>query len=196
MFTFTGLTSFMGLNSSGVSHFGNSLPWGWCDVAIPHYPIKWRIYQEKSLAGVRRLLDGTRTVQPGNAVMADGDGNIADVELTPERAVWLDPTDGFFVHTNHFLGAPYANRADLPPILEDSVPRLERITSLVRQAGPKLDVEKLKSILSDHENYPVSICRHAERMCTSASLIAEPERGLMHVCAGNPCDGDFVTYQV
>lgn len=196
MFTFVGLTSFMGLNSKGVSHFGNSLPWGWCNVAIPHYPIKWRIYHETTMDGVRAVLNQTKTVQPGNYVLCDGKGDIADAELTPEGIVWLEDTDGFFVHTNHFLGEPFASRADLPPLLVDSVPRYERLRSLVKANVGKIDVPMLREFLSDHEHYPTSICRHEESMYTSASMIAEPERGLMHVCAGNPCTGEFVTHEV
>lgn len=198
MFTFVGLTSFMGLNSSGVSHFGNSLPWGWCKIGIAHYPVKWRIYQETSLPGVHALLDGTKFIQPGNTVLCDGEGRIADAELTPEGNVWLEDRDGFFVHTNHFLGEPFASRPDLSPLGADSLTRYSRIRSLVADSYGKLDQSLMAHILADHDNYPYSICRHSEAagIPTTASMIAEPERGVMHVCAGNPCSGNFVSYEV
>jgi isopenicillin-N N-acyltransferase-like protein len=70
--------------------------------------------------------------------------------------------------------------------------------SLVEAQLGSIDVSSLKTILSDHENYPTSICRHEELpgIRTSASLIAEPEQGVMHVCAGNPCSGEYVTYRL
>ena len=198
MMTFAGLTSYMGINAAGIGNFANALPWGWCQVGIPHYPFKWRVFQETNLEGLRRLCAETKTVQPGNYVFCDSEGEIADVELTPEGAVWLDNVEGFFVHTNHFLGEPFASRPDLPPLVADSVPRYHRLHSLVKEAYGQIDVALMQEFLSDHDNYPVSLCRHEEYpgIRTSASLIAEPEHGLLHVCAGNPCEGEYVTYHL
>jgi isopenicillin-N N-acyltransferase-like protein len=196
MMTFAGLTSYMGINAAGIGNFANALPWGWCQVGIPHYPFKWRVFQQTGLEGLQHLCDETKTVQPGNYVFCDGSGRIADVELTPEGAVWLEDKEGFFVHTNHFLGEPFASRPDLPPLLQDSVPRYHRLHSLVKESYSKIDVPLMQEFLSDHDNYPVSLCRHEAYpgLRTSASLIAEPECGALHVCAGNPCEGEYVTY--
>ncbi|MBX3065090.1 MAG: hypothetical protein KF726_19065 [Anaerolineae bacterium] len=196
MMTFAGLTSYMGINSAGIGNFANALPWGWCQLGIPHYPFKWRVLRESSLTGLRKLAAETRTVQPGNYVFCDGSGEIGDLELTPESAVWLENREGFFVHTNHFLGEPNASNPELRPFLADSIPRYERFHSLVNEYRGSIDVPLMQSMLSDHDNYPTSICRHEKYpgICTSASLIAEPEQGVMHVCAGNPCTGDYVTY--
>jgi isopenicillin-N N-acyltransferase-like protein len=196
MMTFAGLTSYMGINAAGIGNFANALPWGWCEFGIPHYPFKWRVFQESTVDGLRRLCDETKTIQPGNYVFCDASGQIADVELTAEGAVWLEDREGFFVHTNHFLGEPFASRADLAPFLADSVPRYQRLYSLVKEAAGRVDVSLLRQFLSDHENYPVSVCRHEESpgLWTSASLIAEPEHGVLHVCAGNPCQGEYVTH--
>ena len=198
MMTFAGLTSYMGINAAGIGNFANALPWGWCQVGIPHYPFKWRVFRETSIDGLRRLCDETKTVQPGNYVFCDSSGEIADVELTPEGAVWLEDREGFFVHSNHFLGEPFASRPDLPPLLQDSVPRYHRLHSLVKESYGEIDVPLMQQFLSDHDNYPVSLCRHEKYpgLCTSASLTAEPERGVLHVCAGNPCQGEYITYCV
>lgn len=196
MMTFAGLTSYMGINSAGIGQFANALPWGKAQVGIPHYPFKWRVFQQADLTGIRHVAENTNTVLPGNYVLCDASGEIADLELTPEGCVWLEDKEGFFVHTNHFLGEPFASRPDVPTPVEDSVPRYERFYSLVKEHYGKLDVPLLQKILSDHENYPVSVCRHEDvpGIRTSASLIAQPERGLLHVCAGNPCQGEYTTY--
>lgn len=198
MMTFAGLTSYMGINGAGVGSFANALPWRWCGVGIPHYPFKWRVLRQRDLAGIREVCEQTKTVQPGNYVFCDGRGNIADVELTPEGCAWLDDDDGFFVHTNHFLAEPFASRSELSPFLSDSIPRYHRFRELVTSHVGQIEVSLLQGILSDHSNYPVSICRHEEfpGLRTSASLIAEPEQGLLHVCAGNPCESEYVTYSL
>jgi isopenicillin-N N-acyltransferase-like protein len=88
--TFAGLTSFMGMNAAGISQFGNSPPRGWCEMGIPHYPIKWRIYRERNMVGLKKLPANTKTIQPGNYTMCDGEGEIADAELTPQGPNRLD----------------------------------------------------------------------------------------------------------
>ena len=198
MLTFAGLTSYLGINSAGIGSFANALPWGWCDVGIPHYPLWWRIFRERDLAGVRSVLEQTHSVQAANHIFSDQNGGIADAELTPDGVVWLDDRDGFFAHTNHYLGEPYASRPDLPSFLADSQPRLERMRGLVRQNLGTLDVPTMQRFLSDHDGFPTSICRH-ERLpgfWTAASMVAVPQHGVMYVCAGNPCEGEYVEYHV
>jgi isopenicillin-N N-acyltransferase-like protein len=198
MITFAGLTSFLGMNSAGVGCFANSLPWRWCKVGIPHYPVCWRVFRESDLSGVRRVLDETDTVQAENHLFADGSGAIADAELTPEGVAWLEPEDGFIAHTNHFISKEYGNRADLPVVIPDTVPRYERMRNLLGAHVGKLDVATMQELLSDHEGYPRSICRHEGLPLSStiASMISIPERGILYVCRGNPCEDEYVEYKV
>jgi hypothetical protein len=60
----------------------------------------------------------------------------------------------------------------------------------------RVDVGMLQRHLSDHSNGNRSICRHPDAKDdnqTVASIIAEPGR-CMHVAAGPPCKGRYVTY--
>ena len=51
--------------------------------------------------------------------------------------------------------------------------------------------------LSNHENYPLSICSHRDKEYhTTACVIAEPTRGLLHVARGAPCQNWPVTYKL
>ncbi len=206
MLTYAGLTSFIGMNSAGVANFLNSLPWGWCKVGIPHYPVCWRIYRERDLAGVRRVLEATDTVQAENHLLADGSGAYADAELTPEGVSWIDDRDGYLVHTNHYLAEPHATNPRLGATVAYSLTRGERLGSMIKEHYGEIDLSLLHRFLTDHEGHPTSICRH-EGMpdgtpegpkigWTAASIIAVPERGVMYVCAGHPCQGEYVEYQV
>ena len=196
MLTFAGLTSYLGINSAGIGSFCNALPWSWCKVGIPHYPLWWRVFRERDLAGIRSVFAETESVQAENHVFTDQSGAIADAELTPEGAVWLDDREGFFVHTNHFLAEPYASR--LPAYLPDSKPRLERMRGLVCDRLGHLDPASMQTFLSDHDGFPTSICRHetSPGFWTTASLVAVPQHGLLYVAAGNPCEGEYLEYQV
>jgi isopenicillin-N N-acyltransferase-like protein len=75
------------------------------------------------------------------------------------------------------------------------------VESLIREKYGRLTLADLKAFFADHAGFPRSICRHAEaetgRAMTSIySVIGEPDRGLLHVSAGNPCESEYFTYEL
>ena len=210
MMTFAGCCAYMGINSAGISQFATALPWppgpvrtddretGSEGVAIPHYFYKWRVFKAESLNEVRAIAAQTVPKLGGSYMLSDSSGEIACVELCPGGAEWL-PCDGSFcVHTNTHLSDKNAFRQDMPLFLEDSIPRYRRAFERFSKLPDNANRGDIAAILGDHDGYPVSICRHQPypSYATSASLIAEPRKGLLHVCAGNPCIGEYRTYSV
>jgi isopenicillin-N N-acyltransferase-like protein len=208
MWTFGGQFGYHGLNSAGVAHFANSLgggpPWRF---ALSHYPVKRMMLEHQRLADIRALLDRVPVCSSGNYVVCDGDGMIADIELTPEGYHLFEGDGrGFLAHANHFLCAAHATPANHQASLPDSFVRQERITALLASKEGRVTVEDMKRFLADHHGQPTSICRHPHdgpdhpsvtaRGRTTASLIAEPAAGRMHVCRGNPCAGAYQTYEL
>jgi isopenicillin-N N-acyltransferase-like protein len=208
MWTFGGMLGYHGLNDAGVAHFANSLgggpPWR---VGLPHYPVKRLMLEQRSLDDVLSLLRRVPVCSSGNYVLCDGSGRIADVELTPEGFALLeDRGEGFLAHSNHFLCGPYACPATDAASVPDSFPRLDRMRGLLRGGFGHLTVEDLKRFLADHEGQPTSVCRHphggpdhpsvSARGRTTASLIAEPAAGRLHVSRGNPCLAAYTAYDL
>lgn len=208
MWTFGGMLGYHGLNEHGVAHFANSLGGGpgW-KFALSHYPIKRMILECRALDEVRRLLKAEPVCSNGNYVLCDGQGNIADVELTSDGPVEMPRTeDGFLVHANHYLCGAYSCETNFSQSLPDSFLRQKRMDELVRGRFGALTVGDLKSFLSDHAGHPTGLCRHSHEGTdyavlpasgrTVASLIAEPDRGLLHVSRGNPCENAYATWSV
>jgi len=104
---------------------------------------------------------------------------------------------GYIIHTNHYLSnkLEYLNKYGAEQRSIDSIQRLRRFDELLKKERGNITVDKLKEFLSDHANYPYTICRHGE-MKTVASIISEPESHCMHVSAGNPCEGRYYTYEM
>ena len=208
LWTFGGQIGYHGINSAGIGHFANALGGGpaW-RFGLPHYPIKRMMLELRSLSGVFELLRRSPVCSSGNYVLCDGDGRIADVELTPEGfEVIEDGGDGFITHTNHYLCGAHACPANYEQSVGDSFPRLDRIRELVSSKFGSITVDDLRGFLADHSGFPTGICRHphdgpdhvsvSARGRTVASLIAEPATGRFHVCRGNPCESTFATYQL
>ena len=208
MWTFGGMLGYHGMNEYGVAHFANSLGGGpaW-RFALSHYPLKRMLLEQRCLADVRRLLKEVPVCSNGNYVLCDGLGEIADIELTSDGPLEM-PAEGLgaLVHSNHYLCPPHACAENFARSLPDSFPRQQRMQELVRSRLGRLTVDDLKEFLRDHDGHPTSLCRHphvgADDLVlpssgrTVASLIAEPDRGRLHVARGNPCEAVFVTYDV
>ena len=142
-----------------------------------------------------------------SCAFCDGEGRIADVERTPEGfALLVDACAGVLALSNHFVCGPYACPDNDAASVPDSFPRLQRMRELVSSKFGRLTVENLKQFLADHEGQPTSICRHphngpdhpsvSARGRTTASLIADPQEGRLHVSRGNPCVVPFTTYRL
>jgi isopenicillin-N N-acyltransferase-like protein len=84
------------------------------------------------------------------------------------------------------------------PATEHSKFRYRRLTELVEHisgAGAINSFSLLKNILSDHQNRPLSICRHENEQpdhnATIFSVIIDLNQRKLGVAVGNPCDNMF-----
>lgn len=208
MWTFGGMLGYHGVNEHGVAHFANALGGGpgW-KFALSHYPVKRLIFECRTLEQVRDLFRRVPVCSNGNYVLSDGQGNIADVELTSDGPFEVPASsEGFLAHSNHYVCGAHACEANFQQSLPDSFGRLDRMTARIRERSGSIRVEDVKSFLSDHEGHPTGICRHAHHGAdypglpasglTVCSLIAEADQGLLHVARGNPCENPFATYSV
>ena len=208
MWTFGGMLGYHGINSRGVAHFANALGGGpaW-KLALSHYPLKRVLLEQISLRRVVSMMHGIPVCSNGNYMLADGSGAILDVELTSDGPIMaVAGQKRFLVHSNHYLCSEHACDANFRLSLPDSFPRFDRMRALIDSKFGSIELGDVKRFLSDHDGYPVSICRHSHDGpstpmlgCsgkTVAALIAEPQHGRLHVALGNPCENPFVTYSL
>ncbi|HUG13945.1 MAG TPA: C45 family peptidase [Thermomicrobiales bacterium] len=209
MWTFGGMIGYHGLNALGVAHMANDLGDGGPGrrFAMPHYPVKRMMYECTTVAEVVALLRRVPLWSNGNYVLCDGAGSILDIEATSAGPELIeDDGRGYITHTNHYCSARYATEENAAATYADSFPRLARINAFLADRSGSFSVGDLRAALSDHANYPTSICRHASSSnpddgfetagVTAAALIAEPEQGRLHIAPGNPCSSPFTTYEL
>jgi len=196
IFTFAGQLGYVGMNQFGLALFANALyDYQW-QLGLPKYPMKRAILEQPTVAAAVELLSRLRLCSANNLVLADGQGQIADVEVRPEGiALFADSHPGRRVHTNHHVTPEF--EALETNSLADSCPRLDRMNALIQEHWGRLTVERLQTFLADHANDPGGICRHGESGFHSISgYIAEPARGVLHVRRGHGCLGSWHTYTV
>ena len=196
MLTWAGQLGYAGMNEHGVANFANALyNFTWRE-ALPHYPMKRRMLEQRTAADCVALLRENRLCSAGNIVLCDGAGNIADVEVRPEAAaIYRGAKDDVLLHTNHYLTPEFAAHED--GHLPDSPERLERARMLIEAQWGRWTVDRLKQLLADHEGAPAGICRHGSAGIHSVvGYIADPAAGMFHVRRGYGCTGAWTSYRV
>lgn len=196
MFTFAGQLGYSGINAYGVAQFSNALyNFDW-QPGLPHYPLKRTMLEQRTVDECISLLKTNRACSAGNLVIADGTGDIGDVEVRPDEVkVFEDSRPDARLHTNHYLTPGFATYEN--GFLCDSVPRLARMRQLIDQSWGGITVDTMKAILADHEGTPGAICRHGSQGLQSiAGYIAEPAKRCLHVRRGAGCDGVWSVYSV
>ena len=200
--TQAGLIAYIGLNDRGIGMCMNTLPAPSRRLGVPHYFAVRTIYETTTLDDAVQTVRRAARAIPGNVILTTHQGP-ADLEITVDDVhVLRDEGTGLVVHTNHCLHPDLVPINDDFPELIQSKPRKARIEKILGRGDRSLSIENVKTALRDHENYPKSICRHANEHPTNGfwasvfSVIIEAEIGRMHVSRGNPCEKPYETYQL
>jgi len=196
MFTFAGQLGYVGMNQTGMCLFANALYDARWRLGLPKYPMKRVLLEQSSVQAAIELLRRHRLCSANNLMLADGQGQVADVEERPEGvAVFTDAQPVGRLHTNHYLTPEFSGFETNS--LADSCPRLDQLRALVAAEWGNITLAKMQAILADHSNDPGAICRHgAGGLHTISGYIAEPAQGVLHVRRGHGCLGTWQTYVV
>ncbi len=96
----------------------------------------------------------------------------------------------FYIHSNHYIFPPFKNGPQ--KISASSLNRIKKGIYLLNHSG-ELNLEKIKSILSDHRGFPLNICRHqnGDMSMTLASGIVDINNWSVYAANGNPCQNKY-----
>jgi isopenicillin-N N-acyltransferase-like protein len=128
-----------------------------------------------------------------NWVLASPEGAV-NIEGSATSAVSrvLD-ADALLVHTNHYVEPGMVRFEGDPELAEHSAIRCDRAQKLAEDPGP-LTATRLRTILSDHEHAPDSLCRHGDETETVFWCVADVSAGAITYGLGNPCASEAQEY--
>ena len=204
MYTYMpGMIGYLGINGAGLSCLGNAVVCPDWRAGFPRYLVVRRALEQETVAGAVAAIRGLERASSINLLLSDRAGVIRDVELTVDEVAVIEPGPAGLAHANHYVHDAFRACDLLRPILPDSEERLDRMGGLLGGIAGDDRLAAAKAALSDHTGYPTSICRHYDAdgpptywHQTIASLIAEPAEGRLHVCFGNPCQREYVTFDL
>ena len=200
-FTWAGCVAMTGINENGLSHFTNILLCPKAVVGVPWNIICQKILSQKNVADQTRVITQCNRAIAFNHMLAGKDGEIIDVETTPDKCGMVLPDRDILAHANHYL-CHYLQKDDLndQTSFPDSFLRAYRLQQLMEDKRGELTPEVMMELMQDHRGYPDSICRHLdltgpvyEQFESQCSMVAIPEEGKIYATA-NPCQNPYKLY--
>ena len=140
----------------------------------------------------------TKRVCSANFVVGHADGEIIDIETSPNAVSYIYPQDGLVPHSNHFID-PRHGPSQMERLSTSTLYRANRLDRLLRKHLGKLDAPAIREALADHFGHPNAICRHpderqpvAKQTMTNAAFVFDLNERTMLVADGPPCENAFV----
>jgi isopenicillin-N N-acyltransferase-like protein len=189
-----GLGISVGYNSAGISLTGNQVDSNDMRVGVPRLLLVRKILAAKTLGEAIDAAILKERASNYNQLITDASGEIYSIEGSATDYAPLYSTDGYIVHTNHYV-APWMRKFEFDINgITSSIVRYNRGTRLLKKNLGRITVEKMKEFLSDHVNHPGSICRHGTYVKTTFSVIINLTTQAMLLARGNPCEVKYRDY--
>lgn len=132
-----------------------------------------------------------------NYLIAHSGGEALDLEVTPEDVAVLHPNEGILTHSNNFLSPNFTFRDLGKNVFPDSLVRWDRMRRLLI-SKKRLNVNSIRAAVSDHFDYPNSICRHPDQRAhpdeqfeTLTSVLMILGEGRLYFTEGAPCRAKY-----
>jgi isopenicillin-N N-acyltransferase-like protein len=193
---FGALSISVGYNSAGISLTGNQLDSNDIRVGVPRLLLVRKILAAKTLGEAIDAAILKERASNYNQLITDSSGEIYSIEGSATDYAPLYSTEGYLAHTNHYVAPHMRNFEFDPQGISGSIIRYNRGNRLLKKNAGRITAGMLKEFLSDHVNYPKSICRHGDRIKTTFSVIINLTTRTMLMARGNPCQVKYREYNL
>lgn len=200
--TYGGLLPNVGFNAYGVAQLIDSVYPTDSRIGIPRLVVARAVLASRRISGaLGRTLISHRAAGYNHLIVHES-GEMYSVEVSSRRFDILHGTDGYIVHTNHYLSPTMKEVEKDPEELISSRVRYFRANRLLRESSTH-SIKTLQGIQKDHVNLPNSICNHniagidpMDRESTITALVIDLTAREMHIAWGNPCQNAYHTYHL
>jgi isopenicillin-N N-acyltransferase like protein len=196
-----GLLAKTGMNAAGLGLVTNSLvsDADLGEPGVPYHVALRACLDSSDIEEAVAILQRFPRAASANYLLVDDKGRAADVEADAGRAALVTRvSSSAFVHANHFCAAGFGGDDVGLALGPDSLFRQMRLGALLNEGRSRVSVEELQQALTDHTNYPESLCAHSspdlpesERTATAASVIWDLTARRLWLADGNPCTSPY-----
>lgn len=192
----------LGFNSFGIGLCANTMlsHKDKRNLGIPYHVICRKILVSENMSDAIESISMAVRASSANYLIGHEGGEIINVEAAPGGTKFTRkkyPENGVLGHANHFT-----TEMDVRDLMKirypDTMRRDSRANELLKLHTGKIDEKILGEILRDHEDFPTSICRHAnsdrvedEQWETIGSIIMDLREKKMWITHGPPCQSTY-----
>ncbi len=185
-----------GFNAAGIAITGNQLDSNDIRPGVP------RLLMVRAMLASRRLGDALdictlpERASNYNNIISDSSGEIFSMEgsATDCEAIYIE--DDILAHANHFLSPPMRKYTSDRHQIGDSIVRHNRARRLLRENFGNISPQKMMEFLTDHVNFPTSICMHGIESITAYSIVIQLNELRCWIGKGRPCETTYSEYRL
>jgi isopenicillin-N N-acyltransferase-like protein len=200
--SYGGLLPNIGFNAYGIVQLIDSVLPDDSRIGIPRIVVSRSVLAAQSPSDALQRTIVSHRAAGYNHLIAHESGEIYSMEVSARQFDILYATDGYMVHSNHYLSSKMQEVEDEPERLVGSHVQYFRASRLLRQTE-KHTIKTLQAIQKDHVDYPNSICNHAirvegplDREKTINAMVIDLTAREMHIAWGNPCENPYHTFHL
>ena len=186
--TVYGGLSMVGMNSEGIAVGTTNIKTTDSRPGVHYLNILHKTMKCKSMDEAERAITHAPRSGAHFYMVGDSKGNFKGFECSALKHVEMNMNNGVFSHCNHIL-APSLQSLQAEDMGPSTCQRQKRIDVLLDRT--EFSVDSIKEILSDHDGDQLAICRHdvGEGISTNATVIMDPQNGVVHACRSYPHEG-------
>ncbi|MEN1967967.1 C45 family peptidase [Lentibacillus sp. N15] len=160
MITEAGIIGKIGSNNAGIGVCLNALVTNTWEPKVPiHLGLRAILESETFEEAISRV-GGDQMASPAHFLIASKTGELASMEVSPIHTAKILSANGTLVHTNHLCSAEMRGIIQ-EEIASNSYQRLTTMDEMIQLLDEKdIKEEEVFELLSNHKDFPTSICRH------------------------------------
>ncbi|WP_342643817.1 C45 family peptidase [Rhodoligotrophos ferricapiens] len=135
-----------------------------------------------------------------NFLIGHAEGEIIDIEATPDHCAYIYPENGLVVHANHLVKEARVT-SQMERISPNTLYRGPRLERLLRAKLGRIDFDALRAAMTDHFSAPAAICRHADtelpepkRVITVAAIVLDLNERVLYATDGQLCQSELQAF--
>jgi isopenicillin-N N-acyltransferase like protein len=198
VFTVAGIVGCAGMNNMGLAVVINNLTARDAQAGVPYPFIIRRLLSSSNMGEAIDSIVASQRSSGMNYILANKSGAVLSIETSAREYKVTNAHHDPISHANHYLQDRLISQ-EARSIVDrgHSIFRQYRMEYLLGEIE-NYNEDNLFRLLSDHENYPISICRHdePEDTCgkTITSMIFSPKNQKAYLAYGNPCESEYEEY--
>ena len=186
-----GMVGGKGLNSEGISICLNATSVGKGKIGVPLHLMMRKVLDSSLATEAIKAVSMLPRAGSGAFNIATRSGFEMVIEFSPDQ-----------FDTNHYLSPLIAPQDKAKSFIPSTFTRYNTMEKWLKKHGGRIGEKEIFKLLSNHDNYPESICYHedprisGERYCSVYAMVMDVTAGKLWVTDGYPCEGKVSEYRL